>query len=197
MSDLFTVVESPADDPFGIDITVSTPRDPGPIGIPISSGSAQGMIRDFAQYGDPERGEGKPSSKRKKQPDHNERVKRYWESLGYAYFRVDGWQSAGSCFVRRDLMGIWDGMALKLDCPPVWVQICARDSVATHIKKMCSDELAENHQPRIANLRFCLGLGHRCVIYAFDQPDGRLWRGEVKDVTNEMIEQVLARRRKK
>ena len=155
-------------------------------------------VRDYAKYGDPERGEGR--KERKKQTDHNPRTRSYWEGLGYEYFRVDGYQSQGNgMFVKRDLMGIFDACARRKGEPPIWIQICSRSDTSTHLRKMCSNDVAENKKSRLYNLRFILSMEDKVVLHAWDQPNlpaSNRWRGEVRYITEVDIAQVLARKRK-
>ena len=100
--------------------------------------------------------------------------------------------------VKKDLLGCFDVLALKQGAPPVFIQIAARGDYAPHLRKMCGNDPApDNRMPRRDNVRRVLSVGAKVCIHLWDQPDGRLWRGEVKWIEEGDMEMVAKRARKR
>lgn len=166
--------------------------------------TAQEDVQKFIDFGDPEKEDPNfDRLTRKSQVDHNERTRNHWEADGWHCDRVDGWMSKGQgVFVKKDFLGLFDCVASKPGKKLVLIQICSADkkAISKHLAAMCSDKPApDNKKPRLENLRWMMGCGFVCCLHAWSQPGGfgSKWAGEVIIITEEMIEGVISRRRKK
>ena len=102
----------------------------------------------------------KAGAKRAKPKDFTPLVRKFWEERGYQCDRVDGWISVGGMFRKKDFQGCWDVLCTKPNQTPTLIQICARDGLAAHKRKLRSEEPAvDNSRPRIHNVRHMLACG--------------------------------------
>ena len=138
-------------------------------------------------------------SRRKKQPNHNQRVRKFWEDKGYRVEDLQGWRSINGMMVKSDFCGCWDFLILKAGRAPILLQVCSKNSVREHWRKMLGDSLDPQQRPRRRNVEYYKTFGWKVAIHWFDQPGGhgKAWENGVEWLTDEVIESIDSGRRMK
>lgn len=155
-------------------------------------GDLFGSVRSFIDHGDPETGGG--AAKKKRPPDHNALVKKEMERHGYLVYKTETehqrWSHGERITWKTDLLGFMDYQAIKEGQQGVTaVQACARDQVKPHLRKFRD----------IPEVRTWLRCGNRLIIVGAYQEGGKgsRWRFETTHVTEAMLDEYEARKRKK
>lgn len=171
-------LKEPDLDFFGEDIPLEFDRDKMPDQKLIKSGS---------------------SSRRKKQTNHNQRVRAYWEGRGYRVEDMQGWRNINGAFVKSDFCGCWDFLLLKAGRAPILLQVCKKGGVREHWRKMLGDALDPQQRPRRQSVEFYQALGWKIAMHWFDQPGGfgKAWENGVEWLTDEVIQSIDGGRRMK
>lgn len=134
-----------------------------------------------------------------KQSDLESKTRNLMRELGYIYGRTEhtGWSGN-----KKDLFGFVDGIAVGGQSV-LFVQTCSRSSKAPHIRKMATGTFKlGNGTPtdcRPAAEAIIAAPGARLVLVLWQQPGGpgTRWENEFVDVTTEMLDEAVARSRKR
>lgn len=145
----------------------------------------------------------KTKPKAAKPDDEFKRVLADFKQRGWLAFRVEAYVCAGGAFIKKDLLGFADILALRLDgehTRVLAVQLTTKGKVLDHIRKMASSDLFNVPGSGQISYRHAvcawLATGASIVILAWDKDDkGRWFYGETP-VTIDTISEAIARRRK-
>lgn len=139
------------------------------------------------------------SSRSKKQPNHNQRVIKYWSDKGYRVENMQGWRNINGAFVSADFCGCWDFLLLKAGRPPILLQVCAKGAVRGHWRKMLGDLPDPQQRPRRQSVEYYRSIGWKIAMMWFDQPGGhgKAWENGVEWLTEDVIASIDGGRRMK
>lgn len=144
----------------------------------------------------------KNTGKRSKQPNHYERVTRHFESQGFWCFKTEfnTFDPRSQNMRKQDLLGFADMLALQASpygTRVIAVQVTTKDSVAAHLRKYVNHDTMSGGVKTSVAVRKWLDHNCRFVILGFHQPDGPggRWEFTTTEVTHELLDKVLARRR--
>ena len=188
-----------AEDPFGAtpDANASLPpREEGHIRVPgdhldvLRSRMASGTDAD-TQAASAFKGAGKG---RKRQPNFKPYAKAYYEARGQTWENKETavWIEGCTYPMKVDYLGIFDGV-VKPGADEVGVQLCNKEGVTSHIRKMMSLKRGYGGIRR-KNLLKWWADGKTAVILYFFQPGGKgtKWECKEREVTREDLEIVIA-----
>lgn len=135
---------------------------------------------------------------KKKQTNHNQRVREFWEKQGYWVERLEGLQNVNGAVVKKDYMGCFDFECTKPGVR-VLVQVSSKSAVREHLRKMLGDTEYRTGRTRRSAVNHLLSLGVVLYVQWFDQPKGHgtTWETGLDPIDAVLIENIDAGRRTK
>lgn len=131
---------------------------------------------------------------RRKRPNFLPYAKAYYSERGLVFERKETqvWLRGCDFPMSMDHLGLFDGIVALPNGTTLGVQVCSKEGVTAHIRKMLSEKrcMAGN---RRKNLLQWWADGNRSVICFFDQPGGRgtKWIGQEREVTKRDLDRLL------
>lgn len=146
--------------------------------------------------GDPEV-TGKNITRRTKQPNHYERVKRWATDRGYWCFKVERlvYDPRTSAMRKQDLLGFADMLAVKPGPEILAIQVTTQAAIRAHVRKFVDDNAMSGGESVAASVRRWLDCGCRLVILGYHKP-GHTWACEEVEVTQDLLDKAIQQRRK-
>lgn len=192
-----------AEDPFGEDAPIPPAKRPGGIQPTAKPGSDEWrtQLADYAQSGHTDMDSYAASKAatagkgRKKRPNFLPYARAYYADRGLVFERKETqiWIKGCDFPMSMDYLGIFDGLVALPDGSMLGVQVCAKEGITPHVRKMLSEKrcMAGN---RRKNLLKWWQDGNRAVILSFAQPGGKgsKWLPTEREVTVKDLERVIA-----
>ena len=125
---------------------------------------------------------------RKKQTNHNQRVREYWQKQGYWVERLEGLRNVNGAIVKADYVGCFDFECTKPGSPRILVQVSSKKDVTPHARKMLGTTEYRTGVTRRQAVEHLLAVGTVMYIQWFDQPSGH---GGKWETGLDPIDQVL------
>lgn len=201
--DLLSIPLAEGEDPFGEDTPLPPAKGEGPPRptAPIGSDEWRKQLADYASSGHTDLDSYAASKAatagkgRRKRPNFLPYAKAFYAERGLAFERKETqvWLRGCDFPMSLDYLGLFDGVVPLPDGTTLGVQVCAKEGVTAHVRKMLSEKrcMAGN---RRKNLLKWWQDGNRAVVLYFDQPGGKgaKWFPTEREVTMKDLERVIA-----
>ena len=132
---------------------------------------------------------------RRKQPNFKPLAKKYYEGRGMELEMRETsiWISGSPWPMKVDYLGLFDGVISSGGIERIGVQLCNKEGVTAHVRKMLKDKRGYSGNPRKNMLKWWQE-GKRAVILYFYQPGGKgtSWKCDEREVTQADLDRILA-----